>query len=214
MLARHGNKFSKVLYIVTLLSKYTGALTFEKLDRQSFPHSASTYLDNTDEQGRFLQQAATLLVGEDRTEPEDVKMLRQLTNQLRYANDSRSRLPMHWVSFNSGSHPSPAVVPIANGHSVAFYGQGGKVFEVFSPQEEGKEGPLHFDTYMPVLDDAFAHYQSGRTKFATGVLSGSAVPGHRSMMSGDYKGGRLVPRLQALGLPSPDVDEQGLWRKV
>jgi hypothetical protein len=116
--------------------------------------------------------------------------------------------------FNSGAYPSPAVVPIANGHSVAFYGQGGKVLEVFSPQEEGKEGPLHFDTYMPVLDDAFAHYQSGRTKFAIGVLSGSAVPGHRSMMSGDYRGGRLVSRLLALGLPSPDVDEQGLWRKA
>jgi hypothetical protein len=34
-------------------------------------------------------------VGEDRTEPEDVKILRQLTNQLRYANDSRSLLPVY-----------------------------------------------------------------------------------------------------------------------
>jgi len=183
--------------------KVVEVLTFPHYDSRptfaSFPQSAATYLAATDDKGFFQQDHGTMVVGrkkdEERHEPEDMKSLRESTNA--------KKIP---------------TLLIANGHSVVLHASGTKVEFAMSPEEEGQPGPLHWDTYMPLVSDKrFAEYavkpgEGPRTKFSAGAISRTGVAGERSM-EGDYRGGRVVPRLQALGLPSPAVGEEGLFQK-
>jgi len=178
-------------------------LTFPHYDSRptfaSFPQSAATYLAATDHQGLFQQEHGTLMVGRkedgERHEAEDVKSLRESTNA--------KKIP---------------TLLIANGHSVVLHAGGSKVELALSPEEEGQSGALHWDTYMPLVSDkTFAEYaeragEGPRTKFSAGAISTTGVAGER-LMEGDYRGGRVVSRLQALGLPSPEVGEEGLFQK-
>ena len=173
------------------------ALTFPHYDArpsiESFPQSAATYLRGTDEQGRFCQLEGTLLVGptpEKRKEAPDVQRLREGSNAAK-----------------------KKVMLIANGHSLVLDYGGSEPRHCLSPEEEGVDGVLHWETYMPVLPDpTYAFYGDGCKKFPAGAISGTAVAGDRSVTKGGYCGGRVVSRLLELGLPSPMVYEKGLWR--
>ena len=157
----------------------------------SFPQSAETYLRATDEEGRFAQREASLLIGPrggDRAEPADVRTLREETNAL--------ALPCY---------------PVANGHAVLMENGGLTVVETLSPEEEGA-GVLHWDTYMPYVPDAWAHYAAGRRQFAAGSFTEDedTLAGDRSAA---YDGARIFPRLEALGLPCPGAAAgDGLFR--
>mmetsp|Transcript_22142 Transcript_22142/g.44738 ORF Transcript_22142/g.44738 Transcript_22142/m.44738 type:complete len:100 (-) Transcript_22142:73-372(-) len=90
---------------------------------------------------------------------------------------------------------------------------GTRTAETYSPEEEGQVGVLHWDTYMPVvLDKTYDQYVAGRTQFTAGSLSGTAIAGDRGDADSEYNGGRVVSRLQALGLPTPVVGEEGLFQ--
>jgi len=204
--------------MLALMNKYKGwtgfrvvePLTFPHYDSRptfaSFPQSAETYLSNTSDGALFKQEDATLLV--NGTEPDDVKQLREKT-----------------------CADKIEVLLIANGHSVVLSGGGVRVAEVHSPEEEGQPGPLHFDTYMPVVDNGrYEHYEQGMTKFEAGMLA-KAVAGDRSATkavgkgvdevdgatngagsTSGYGGSRVLSRLAALGLPGAEMGETGCWR--
>ena len=154
----------------------------------SFPQSAETYLRATNEKGQFAQHEASLLVGKregERTEPADVTTLREETNA--------ASLPCY---------------PIANGHAILMECGGLEVVEALSPEEEGS-GILHWDTYMPyVPNDNWANYEPGRDRFAAGLFTSDkdTMAGDRSS---EYDGGRIFPRLAALGLPNPGATDEG-----
>ena len=85
------------------------------------------------------------------------------------------------------------------------------VVEALSPEEEGA-GVLHWDTYMPYVPDAWAHYAPGRRQFAAGSFTGDedTLAGDRSAA---YDGARIFSRLEALGLPNPGANAaDGLFR--
>lgn len=128
-----------------------------------------------------------------RSEPDDVRMLREATNRDGFR-----------------------VLPIANGHSVVLCpGEAGGVVATCSPEEEGCTGPLHWDTYAPSVADpenSYVEYAAGKTKFSSGLLSAKAMAGERSL-EGEYKGGRVISRLTSLGLPSPEMDETDAFRR-
>ena len=154
----------------------------------SFPQSAETYLRATNEKGQFAQREASLLVGPsggERAEPADVTRLREETNA--------ALLPCY---------------PTANGHAILMQCGGMEVVEALSPEEEGA-GILHFDTYMPyVNNEDWAHYAPGRDRFAAGSFTHDedTMAGDRSS---EYDGVRIFPRLGALGLPNPGATDEG-----
>ena len=161
----------------------------------SFPQSAETYLKATDEEGRFAQREASLLIGPrggDRAEPADVRTLREATNA--------AALPCY---------------PVANGHAVLMENGGLTVVEALSPEEEGAgAGVLHWDTYMPYvpMEDDWAPYAPGRRQFTAGSFTGDedTLAGDRSAA---YDGARIFSRLEALGLPCPGAGAaDGLFR--
>jgi hypothetical protein len=168
------------------------ALAFPHYDARprlaSFPQSAETYLRATDEEGRFAQLEGSLLVGkcrDERTEPEDVAKLREETNA--------KQLPCY---------------PVANGHAFVMKCGGLEVVESLSPEEEG-QGILHWDTYMPYVPDMeYAQFAPGRCQFEAGSFTGDAntMAGDRSS---EYNGGRIFSRLETLGLPNPNKNNEG-----
>jgi hypothetical protein len=170
------------------------ALAFPHYDSRprfaSFPQSAETYLRATDKEGRFAQPDGSLLVGpspNDRAEPEDVTTLREAANA--------QKLPCY---------------PIANGHSIVLDCGGSEVVGALSPEEDGG-GTLHWDTYMPnVPDPDWLQYASGRTEFTAGSFTDDAntMAGDRSESS-EYRGARILSRLDALGLPNPLRERNG-----
>ena len=154
----------------------------------SFPQSAETYLRATNEKGQFAQLQASLLVGPrggERTEPADVRRLREETNA--------ASLPCY---------------PTANGHAIVLEAGGLAVVEALSPEEEGA-GVLHFDTYMPYVPNKdWANYAPGRSQFPAGAFTvdRDTVAGDRSS---EYDGARIFSRLEALGLPNPGATDEG-----
>jgi hypothetical protein len=179
------------------------ALAFPHYDARprvaSFPQSAETYLRATNERGQFAQAEASLLVGArggERAEPEDVTRLREETNA--------KSLPCY---------------PIANGHAIMMEAGGMGVEEALSPVEEGA-GVLHWDTYMPYVDNKdWANYASGRDQFAAGSFTGDedTIAGDRSSDYdgvSDFNGVRIFSRLEALGLPNPGVNDEGAPGKL
>eukprot|EP00928_Gymnodinium_smaydae_P014767 TRINITY_DN15428_c0_g6_i1.p1 TRINITY_DN15428_c0_g6~~TRINITY_DN15428_c0_g6_i1.p1 ORF type:complete len:559 (-),score=62.53 TRINITY_DN15428_c0_g6_i1:91-1767(-) len=172
-------------------------LTFPHYDARpavaSFPQSAETYLRATDKVARHAQPNPSFLICG--AEPADVRELRERTNDAK-----------------------PTVLLIANGHAIVIsFGESSKVLETCSPEEEGQTGPLHWDTYMPPVPSAeykfYAdEYESGRTQFTAGAISGTGVAGDRRE-DGEWRGARVISRLKALGLPHPEVGEEGLFRK-
>ena len=216
-------------------------LTFPHYDARpvlaSFPQSAATYLDNTDEHARFSQHTPSFEVPPP---PAGTSTAMPLSSALSLPATSTAHLLSCTLSLpatgkGTGCEPEDVkqlrlhmnrdalrVLPIANGHSVVLEAaiarehvliQEHLTLETFSPEEEGQDGPLHFDTYMPVVEDvSYTEYRAGRVKFAAGSLSATGVAGDRAV-DGCYKGGRIVSRLQSFGLPTPAIDEVGLWRK-
>ena len=82
------------------------------------------------------------------------------------------------------THPPQNSQPVANGHAITMECGGLEVIETLSPIEEGA-GILHWDTYMPYVDNKdWTHHAPGRVSFAAGSfvslgrrwLSGVATP--------------------------------------
>ena len=182
-MSRHGGWYGYRVVKAMAFPHYDARPTFA-----SFPQSAETYLRATNERGHFAQQEASLLVGKrggKRSEPPEVTKLREETNA--------ASLPCY---------------PIANGHAILMKCGGLAVEESLSPEQEGA-GILHWDTYMPyVNNENWANYDPGRAQFAAGLFTSDkdTLAGDRSS---EYDGIRIFPRLEALGLPNPGATEEG-----
>ena len=144
------------------------------------PTSAETYLRATNEQGHFAQMKVAVCwkVRGELSEPQEVT-IREETNAASLPKLSNCQ----WACYLNEVWRSGR-----RGGSIA---------------RAGGRGDLHWDTYMPyVNNDNWANYDPGRAQFAAGLFTSDkdTLAGDRSS---EYDGVRIFPRLEALGFPNP-----------